>query len=162
MAAGNGGSMRKTLLTVAIVLASGSAMASSIDVIHGNRTGNGSVVSVTCEACPIAIVKAKPADAAPTLSPGTQNISIRDVDGKKQIVRTEAWLGGSPVTFVSKNAAWLPADDTATALAETAPTIDTLVKTSAVENVIKDVAISVAADASAPLAFDGVLLRQSH
>ncbi|MBB3944968.1 hypothetical protein GGQ73_000893 [Rhizobium skierniewicense] len=155
--------MRKTLLTVAIVLTSGSAMASSIDVIHGNRTGNGSVILVTCEGCPTAAVKTKPADAAPTLPPGMQDISIRDVDGQRQIVRREAWLGGSPVTYVSKNPAWLPADDTATALGETAPTIDTLVKTSAVDTVIgKDVVAPVAADASTPLAFDNLMLRPSH
>jgi RimJ/RimL family protein N-acetyltransferase len=88
---------------------------------------------------------------------------VRDVDGKKQIMRTEAWLGGSPVTFVSKNPAWLPADDTAAALAEAPPTIDTLMKTAAVDKVTgKGVAIPVAADASEPLAFSDVLLRPSH
>ncbi|MBD8685772.1 MULTISPECIES: plant virulence effector HPE1-like domain-containing protein [unclassified Rhizobium] len=109
--------MRKTLLTVALVLASGSAMASSIEIIGQNRTSNGSVVSVICAACPPAIVKSDSV-AAPTLAAGTQDVSIRDVDGKKQLVRTEAWLGGSPVTFVSSNALWLPEDTSIPNIAE--------------------------------------------
>ena len=112
--------MRKTLLTVALVLASGSAMASSIEIIGQNRTSNGSVVSVTCTGCPPAVVKLKSADAAPTLAPGTQEISIRDVDGKKQIQRTEAWMGGSPVTFMSSNSLWLPQEPLIPSIPETA------------------------------------------
>lgn len=112
--------MRKTLLTVALVLASGSAMASSIEIIGQNRTSNGSVVSVICTACPPAAVKLKSADAAPTLAPGTQEISIRDVDGKKQIQRTEAWMGGSPVTFMSSNSLWLPQEPSIPSITETA------------------------------------------
>ncbi|SCX17501.1 plant virulence effector HPE1-like domain-containing protein [Agrobacterium rosae] len=155
--------MGRTLLTIAIVLASGSAMASSIEVIKGNRTGNDSVVSVLCEACPPFKAKLKIANVAPSLTPGTQDISIRDVNGKKQIVRTEAWLGGSPVTYVSNNPAWLPAEDAATAGTENTPTIDTLVKTSAIENVVeKDIAPPLTANMSAPLVLDGVMLRQSQ
>ncbi|WP_421361644.1 plant virulence effector HPE1-like domain-containing protein [Agrobacterium rosae] len=155
--------MGRTLLTIAIVLASGSAMASSIEVIKGNRTGNDSVVSVLCEACPPFKAKVKTANIAPSLTPGTQDISIRDVNGKKQIVRTEAWLGGSPVTYVSNNPAWLPAEDAATAVTEKTPTIDTLVKTSAIENVVEqDRILPVAADVSSPLALDGLSLRPSQ
>lgn len=154
--------MRKILLTVTIVLASSSAMASSIEVIRGNRAANHSVISVQCEACPPAKVKPR-AEAAPTLAPGTQDISIRDVHGKKQIVRREAWLGGSPVTYVSNNPAWLPAEDANAVAAEQPTTIDALVKTSAVENVINNEAvIPVAADTTTPLSLDGLTLRQSQ
>ena len=99
--------MRKLVLTAALVLASGTAMASSIEVVHGSRTANGSIISVSCASCPLPApkVEAKPVT---TLSPGTQNISIRDIDGRKETVRTEAWLGGSPVTYVSANPIWLP------------------------------------------------------
>lgn len=156
--------MSKALLTVALVLASSSAMASSIEVIHGNRTGNGSVVSVTCEGCPKLAVKIKPlAETAPALAPGTQDISVRDVDGKKQMVRREAWLGGSPVTYVSNNPAWLTPDNSDTLLSGQPATIDRLVKTSAVETVINnEAAIPVAADTTTPLSLDGLSLRQSQ
>lgn len=124
--------MRKTLLTVALVLASGSAMASSIEIIGQNRTGNSSVVSVTCAACPPAVVETKSADAAPTLAPGTQEISIREVNGKKQIQRTESWMGGSPVTFVSSNALWLPQEPSIPSTADNASPGTDAVQTSAV------------------------------
>lgn len=124
--------MGRTLLTIAIALASGSAMASSIDVIRGNRTGNDSIVSVSCAACPALKVETKPQETTPSLAVGTQDISIRDVKGKKQILRTEAWLGGSPVTFVSSNSLWLPQEPSVTSTAEnTLPGTDA-VQTSAV------------------------------
>ncbi|KXG87904.1 plant virulence effector HPE1-like domain-containing protein [Agrobacterium bohemicum] len=127
--------MGRTLLTVAIVLASGSAMASSIDVVRGNRTGNDSIVPVSCAACPPLKGKAKLQQTTPSLAAGTQDISIREVNGKKQIQRTEAWLGGSPVTFVSSNAVWLPQEPSIPSTAEnTLPGTDA-VKTSAVSPV---------------------------
>lgn len=150
--------MRKTLLTVAIVLASSSAIASSIEIIGHDRTGNGSVISVTCAACPPSSAEKKAVVAMPALATGTQDVSIRDVDGKRQIVRTEAWLGGSPVTYISNNKAWFPADDT-----ETATTIDTQAKTSAIGNAVaKEASASSSTDAPTPVLFDGVMLRQSH
>jgi hypothetical protein len=117
--------MRRTLLTVAIVLASGSAMASSIELIRGNRT-------VSCSACPALERKVNKQQTTAPLAVGMQNISIRDVKGTKQILRTDAWLGGSPVTFVSSNPVWLSQDPSATANAETTSPGTDAVKTSAV------------------------------
>jgi hypothetical protein len=155
--------MRKILLTVALVLTTGSAMASSIEVIHGSRTGNDSVVNASCASCPPLKTKVDATGAPSSLQPGTQDISIRDVNGKKQIVRTEAWLGGSPVTYVSNNQTWLPAEDAGTALAEKAPVVDAATKTAAVEPVITSAGIApVTAGVTAPLALEGLSLRQSQ
>lgn len=124
--------MRRTLLTVAIVLASGSAMASSIELIQGDRTGNDSILSVSCSACPALEPKVNKQQTTAPLAVGTQDISIRDVKGTKQILRTDAWLGGSPVTFVSSNPVWLSQDPSAPANAEITPPGTDAVKTSAV------------------------------
>lgn len=124
--------MRKVVLTAALVLASGTAMASSIEVVKGSRASNGSVISISCGTCPVSTPKPAPVEA-PVLSPGTQTVSVRDIDGRTETVRTEAWLGGSPVTFVSANPVWLSKHDTSPAVAagEVAPGTDTAIKTSA-------------------------------
>ncbi|NTJ41510.1 hypothetical protein G6L28_02715 [Agrobacterium larrymoorei] len=125
--------MRKVVLTLALMLASGSAMAGSIEHIRGDRTSNDSVISISCAFCPAPAAPAVEI-AAPAIEPGTQNISVREISGRKETVRTEAWLGGSPVTYVSANPMWLPAATTAAAMAtqQSAP-VDAAVTTSAVE-----------------------------
>lgn len=126
--------MSRTLLTIAIVLASGSAMASSIEVIEGNRTGNDSILPVSCAACPALEPDMKEQPTAPASAIGKRAISIRDVKGTRQILRTDAVLGGSPVTFVSSNSVWLPEDPSASGNAEnTLPGTDA-VQTSAVRS----------------------------
>jgi hypothetical protein len=96
--------MRSIILTAAFVLAGGSAMASSILPVEGKQSDNAhSIISRTCAECP----PLKPEMAAksyivPELKPGTQTMEIRDINGQKKIARTEAWMGGSPVTFISK------------------------------------------------------------
>ncbi len=96
--------MRFFFLTLACVLASGSAMASSIQPIDGTMIGgNGSIVDKSCADCPPLKPQAMEKEyAVPTLEPGTQSITVRNVDGQTKVVRTEAWMGGSPVTFMSK------------------------------------------------------------
>lgn len=140
-------------MTVAFVLVGFPAMASSIEIIGQNHTGNGSVVVVTCAACPPAPAPVK-ADTAPMLAPGTQDISLRDSQGKKQLVRKEAWLGGSPVTYVTSNPAWLPADEPGRQIVKQPATIDTTMTTSAVAKA--DVPAL-----PAPPAFEGTSLRPS-
>lgn len=123
--------MRKLVLTAALVLASGTAMASSIEVVHGSRTANDSIISVSCASCPPPAPKTRP-QAVTTLSPGKQNVSIRDIDGRRQTVRTEAWLGGSPVTYISANPVWLPQEEAPVAV-DAPMQIDSETTTAAVE-----------------------------
>lgn len=99
--------MRHLILTAAVALASGSAFASSIEPFTGNhtgpRSGQSSMIVKSCSSCPTL----KPKEDAvtytvPTLPEGTQKTEIREINGEKKLVRTEAWLGGSPVVFISK------------------------------------------------------------
>ncbi|MDQ1197758.1 plant virulence effector HPE1-like domain-containing protein [Agrobacterium sp. SORGH_AS 787] len=112
--------MFKFVLTAGMMFISGTALASSIEVVHGTKTSNGSVLIVTCNTCSSAPFSGK-ASAKPVLKRGMQSISTREVGGRKETVRTEAWLGGSPVTFVSSNPLWLPQDHPVPVVAEHTP-----------------------------------------
>lgn len=114
--------MLRIVLTAGMVFIGGTAMASSIEVLHGGKTSNGSVLIITCDACSTTPVAGKALKKA-VLERGTQSISTRDVDGRKETVRTEAWLGGSPVTFVSSNPLWLPQDPSQPVVAEHTPAV---------------------------------------
>ena len=95
--------MRHLILTAAIALASGAASAASIEPIGGTHVGSASVIVKTCGDCPVLKAKERVASyTVPTLPDGTQRTEIRDINGERKLVRTEAWLGGSPVVFVSK------------------------------------------------------------
>lgn len=97
--------MRRIFFSVFFLLAAGSAMASSIDVIGPSKPKEaGSIITETCDHCPPLQVEASKKDyAVPELRPGAfQQAEVRDVDGQKKIYRTENWMGGSPVLFVSK------------------------------------------------------------
>lgn len=96
--------MRSIILTTALMLASGSAMASSILPIESNgKESAGSIITERCDHCP-ALSKPvkKNAYIVPELKEGTQITEIRDINGQKKVARIEAWMGGSPVTFISK------------------------------------------------------------
>lgn len=114
--------MFRIVLTAGMVFIGGTAMASSIEVLHGAKTSNGSVLIITCGTCSSTPLSAK-ALTKPVPKRGTQSISTRDIDGRKETVRTEAWLGGSPVTFVSSNPLWLPQDHSQPAVAEHTPPV---------------------------------------
>lgn len=110
--------MRYFVSATVFALMSHTAMASSIEVIDTTRTANKSIVNLSCNACPPLKEKVTPTQyVAPSLSSGVQQTEIRDVNGNKELVRTEAWLGGSPVVFVSSAKTWLPSEDTGTAVA---------------------------------------------
>ncbi len=96
--------MRHIFLTAAFVLIGGSAMASSILPIEGMSTDHGgSIISKSCSDCPALKGKAMTKTyTVPDLKPGTETTVVRDINGEKKIVRTEAWMGGSPVVFISK------------------------------------------------------------
>ncbi|RAX42122.1 plant virulence effector HPE1-like domain-containing protein [Rhizobium tropici] len=140
--------MRLLFLTLACALAGGSAMASSIQSIDGTlQSGDSSIVDKSCADCPP--LKPKVAEKeykVPTLAPGTQSVVIRSIDGEKKVVRTEAWMGGSPVMFVSK-----PTPEALAATAEPVDGIDLAVKTAALPDT---------AAAPKPLDLSGFQLRQ--
>lgn len=95
------------LLISALILTSGTALASSITPLTGHG-GNGSVVIRTCDAC--APLKSKEETAGytvPVLESGAQRTEIVEINGEKKLLRTEAWLGGSPVVHVSKVQEWM-------------------------------------------------------
>ena len=92
--------MRFNILVLALLSSTVSAQAGSIDVVTTGQSGVRSIQAISCDGC---VKRAKKlAQPVVELAPGTHKIEIRDVDGVKKIYRTEAWLGGSPVTYVSK------------------------------------------------------------
>lgn len=93
--------MRSLLITAALVYAAGPAAASSIDNITSGEAVNSSVATVSCEACPPLQPKKKPSYVVPDLAPGTDRVELKEIHGEVKSVRTEAWLGGSPVIFVN-------------------------------------------------------------
>ena len=92
--------MRVNILVLALLSSAFSAQASSIDVVTTGTDEPRSIEKISCPAC-VAKPK-KVVQSVVELTPGTQRIEIREVDGVKKIYRTEAWLGGSPVVMVSK------------------------------------------------------------
>ncbi len=99
--------MRRLILTAAAILATGPAMASSVEVIHAvPRAESHSVEVMRCPDCPPPVAVKKNAYVVPTLPAGEQKAEIRDVNGERKLIRTEAWMGGSPVVFVNKADGW--------------------------------------------------------
>ncbi|ABC89698.1 hypothetical conserved protein [Rhizobium etli CFN 42] len=97
--------MRQIFLGAAILLMAGSAMASSIEVIGKTAVrAEGSIVTESCTSCPPLQAEQSRRDyTVPQLKPGLLQASeVRDIGGERKIYRTEAWMGGSPVLFVSK------------------------------------------------------------
>lgn len=93
--------------TIAALFASSSAFAGSIDTVASGTQATvvGSVMRIGCANCPPPVQKKK-SYSVPKLKNGQQILELRNVAGKQKLFRTEAWLGGSPVTFVS-----VPTDD---------------------------------------------------
>lgn len=97
--------MRQFILGTAMLLTAGSAMASSIEVIgKAAHTDGGSIVTETCTSCPpLQSTERKKDYTVPALAPGAfQASALRDVGGEPKLYRTEGWMGGSPVVFVTK------------------------------------------------------------
>jgi hypothetical protein len=97
--------MRQIVMGIVGALLAGSAMASSIDVVGANAVStDSSILKMTCTTCPpLQVLEAKKEYIVPTLADGTlEHSQIRDVDGEKKLFRTEGWMGGSPVVFVTK------------------------------------------------------------
>lgn len=96
--------MRATAVLL-LALAANPALAGSIDRVKSLPKGSEteSLMRVTCPACAAApsTVNRKAADVV-TLKPGEQKVELKTINGEEKLVRTEAWLGGSPVVFISK------------------------------------------------------------
>lgn len=173
--------MRLLLITTAVALAAGSAWASSIDTIVSGEAVNASVAAVTCPQCPPLQTRKKITYVVPDIEKGSDKVELKEINGEMKLVRTEAWLGGSPVVFVSK-----PPEDvvkaasdgteqadvaTAAALGDlanpsdhgtVAPTIDVTAKTAAVQTMTQaGPAVAAAATGETSQQFDptGLELR---
>ncbi|QRI62127.1 hypothetical protein JQ506_14680 [Shinella sp. PSBB067] len=96
--------MRSLLPTIAFMLLAAPALADSIHPVAGT-TSAGSIEAIRCDDCPALKPKLKAATYhVDAIAPGTQKVEIREENGERKIYRTEAWMGGSPVLFVSKAA----------------------------------------------------------
>lgn len=96
--------MCRIFFSAVFLLAAGSAMAASIEVVGPNPRNSGSIITETCGHCPpLRPEITKKEYSVPELRPGAfQQAEVRDVAGEKKVYRTENWMGGSPVLFVSK------------------------------------------------------------
>ena len=134
--------MRTLLPTFAFVLLAAPALAGSIEPISGAASAGGSVSTIDCSDCP-ALKPRRDTDAyhVDAIEPGTQKIEVREADGELKIFRTEAWMGGSPVLFVSK----APAEtveaagigQSADGHPEAAETVDAGAKTGALDSSVR-------------------------
>lgn len=93
--------MRAFLLTLASIAAAGAANATSVENIASGKDADSSIATFTCSHCPPPVVK-KPSYIVPQVAPGTERVELKEINGEMKLVRTEAWLGGSPVVFVNK------------------------------------------------------------
>lgn len=94
--------MRALLFTLASLAAAGTAGASSIETVTAGHNVNNSISDVSCGQCPPLVVKKKTKYIVPEVAPGTERVELKEINGEMKLVRTEAWLGGSPVVFVHK------------------------------------------------------------
>jgi hypothetical protein len=95
--------MRTLPATFALMLLAAPALAGSIEPVGGAALSGSSVSAINCADCPALKPKRK-SDAyhVDAIAPGTQKVEVREANGERRIFRTEAWMGGSPVLFVSK------------------------------------------------------------
>lgn len=126
--------MRHLILTAIAITMTGQAAASSIEFVTTPTVSGGSVLTLGCEACPpLKVDERRRGYEVPVLAEGTQQVDFIDVDGQARLVRTEAWMGGSPVVFMSKADGWTTgAGDLVAAAVDNA--IDLTATTAAVES----------------------------
>ncbi len=64
---------------------------------------SGSLVDIICATCPkLKVVTVPSTYVVDVLAPGTQKVEFKKINGEMKMVRTDAWMGGSPVVFISK------------------------------------------------------------
>lgn len=99
--------MRHLFLTAAFLAVTGPALASSIEIVGPAPAKGASILVVNCATCPpLKAIEDKKAYKVPQIAPGTQAAEIVEIDGEAKLRRTESWLGGSPVVFISKAEGW--------------------------------------------------------
>ncbi|MBB4953819.1 hypothetical protein H4S14_001879 [Agrobacterium vitis] len=131
--------MRVVIVAGFIMAASGlwsasAAQSASIETIVTESRATPSIVTLTCTTCPpLSETRKAAVDVPPKLAVGTQKIQVRTVNGKKQLVRTEAWLGGSPVVFINKQGGWL--DNGSQLVGMSSDGVDSATETGAVSDV---------------------------
>ncbi len=93
--------MRLISSLVLIGLAS-SAHAGSVQEVKSLPRGMSaeSITVIGCVQCPPPAPK-KNAYVIPAIPPGQQKVELKMVHGEQKIFRTDAWIGGSPVTYIS-------------------------------------------------------------
>lgn len=109
--------MRALLFTLASLASAGVASASSIENVTAGPTDNGSVAHFSCPDCKAPVVARKNLYVVPEIAAGTERTELKEINGEMKVVRTEAWLGGSPVVFITK----ATEDEIKAAEAKTAP-----------------------------------------
>lgn len=92
--------MRLRIVVLALMSTAVAAQAGSINVVTTGKDAPRSIEKISCPTC--VMKPKKEIQSVAELAPGTQKIEIRDIGGVKKVFRTESWLGGSPVVFVSK------------------------------------------------------------
>lgn len=93
--------MLRLITALSLCAGATAANATSVEAFKPTSSTRSSIVEIGCPPCVLAAEKAA-AEAQVKLEPGEQIFEVREVDGDKMIYRTEGWLGGSPVTMVSK------------------------------------------------------------
>jgi hypothetical protein len=150
--------MRQIFLGAVVLFTASPILASSLDVIRSDaQTQGGSIVVKHCQTCPpLQAVETKKEYVVPTLAEGAfQQSQVRNIGGEKKLYRTEGWMGGSPIVFVTR-----APSESMIASAPTPDGIDLTATTSAVVGTdAKPVAAGVAMEPIAPLDVSSFKLR---
>ncbi|WP_165215032.1 plant virulence effector HPE1-like domain-containing protein [Affinirhizobium pseudoryzae] len=163
--------MYSQLLTILVLAAASPAAASSIEKLSTIPIANPeSVVEIRCAACDeIPRTIKEPTYKVPELQGEEQRLELQVRNGKPALLRTEALMGGSPVTFVSLNPVFIENERSAIAGRSGAPMkgdgVDMQATTSAVSSeTAADPALPklLPADAAPPPDFSGLDLRPGH
>lgn len=95
--------MRTLLFATLMASAAVPASATSVEKVMSGKITEGSIVQVSCPDCKAAPAR-KSAYQVPDLA-GVASMQIIDKDGKPEVVRVDKFMGGSPVTTMSKSQA---------------------------------------------------------
>ena len=100
--------MRHLILACALSALASPAFASSIEVmVQQPVSKNDSVLAMSCTACPALRENTlEKLYTVPQVDHGRQKIEVLESAGERSVRRTESWMGGSPVVFVSKSTLW--------------------------------------------------------
>lgn len=101
--------MFSSVLAIVASIAAVSADASSISVLSGKPIANSpSVTLIACAGCDAKRPRLKKSDyIVPSIDIGHERVTLGEIDGKPAITRTENFMGGSPVRFVSLSPIWV-------------------------------------------------------